>query len=99
MISKRCRIRGGNQEVKIIIAAIIRRKRIQFQHLGESGSMTKGSVRVVMTSEKKGMTWDGLEPSTMACRREEKRREEKRREEKRREEKRREEKRREEKRT
>lgn len=29
--------------------------------------MTYGSVSVAMTSEKKGMTWEGFEPSTMAC--------------------------------
>jgi hypothetical protein len=36
-------------------------------HLGESESMTYGSVSVAMTSEKKGMIWEGFEPSTMAC--------------------------------
>ena len=40
---------------------------ISSHHLGESGSMTYGSVSVAMTSEKKGMTWEGFEPSTMAC--------------------------------
>jgi hypothetical protein len=35
-------------------------------HLGESGSITKGSVRVLTSSEKKGTTWDALEPSTRA---------------------------------
>ena len=44
------------QSRSTIIAVIIRMKGIRFQHLGESGSMTYGSVRVVMTSEKKGMT-------------------------------------------
>ena len=40
---------------------------ISSHHLGESGSMTYESVSVAMTSEKKGMTWEDFEPSTMAC--------------------------------